>query len=112
MGKNTLIIHSIARNRQATTANPPRIEWQPKNTIDQRLFKVNCSRNTYKALLTPGACTPFRQTRNAAIPIKVNKPAHTGANTQFGGLKAGLWMTAYQSGIARRVKTEPIKPAP
>ena len=35
----------------------------------------------------------------------------TGAKSQEGGVKKGLFNPAYQTGIAGVVKTEPIKPA-
>ena len=110
--KNSLIVQSIASHKNTTTTNPPQTDRQPKNAIDQRLLSVNCKRNILKALFTPGVLSPFRQTKNAAIPISVNKLTHTGAKTQFGGLKVGLLINVYHSIIERRVKNDPIMPAP
>ena len=45
------------------------------------------------------------------MPIRMNKAVHTGANTQFGGLKEGFSILAYQLPGPVIVKKEPIKPA-
>jgi hypothetical protein len=45
------------------------------------------------------------------IPIRVNKVTQTGAKTQLGGLKGGLFNEAYQVEIAGVVKIDPTTPA-
>ena len=111
IAKKLFIVQSIANHKNTIITKPPCIDRPPKKTIDQRLLRVSCKKNTLKALFTPGVCSPFLHRRNAAIPIKVNKLIHAGAKTQFGGVKVGLLINAYHAGIARVVKRDPIIPA-
>ena len=55
--------------------------------------------------------SPSIKTKYKDIPIRVNKKIHTGAKTQFGGLKKGFWRAAYHPGIEGEVNIEPITPA-
>lgn len=66
---------------------------------------------TIKAGLSCGELIPFCQTKNNAMPISRNRPVQTGPKSQFGGLKIGFLSDAYQVGIERVVKIEPITPA-
>lgn len=53
---------------------------------------------------------PSCQTKAAAIPIKVKSVVQTGAKSQFGGLKEGLFTLAYQVSIEEAVAIPPIDP--
>lgn len=53
---------------------------------------------------------PLIQTRYNDIPIKTNKVVHTGAKTQLGGLKLGLFSKGYQLETEEDVKKEPANP--
>src|SRR4030042_182625 len=68
--------------------------------------------NPYKGDSRPKKITDhLHHTRNAAMPISIYRTVHTGANTQFGGLKAGFSSVAYQVGMALRENMEPMAPA-
>jgi len=106
------MVTNMAIHRIEITINPYRGDSRPKKTTDHKAFRINCTRKTISAVLTWRFSNPLRQTRNAAVPIRIYKSVHAGANNQFGGVKAGFSSVAYQVGMALRVNTEPMAPAP
>ena len=83
----------------------------PKNKIDQVVFKINCIKNTPKATLTSFLSTPFFQTKNAEIPMSKKSVVQTGPKTQLGGANSGRINFVYQPLIELEVKMDPIPPA-
>jgi hypothetical protein len=106
-----IIVKSINNQRIIITTNPKSGDFNVKKANDQSMLKINCTMKNISAVLTVGVFNPCRQTRYAAIPINTNSIVQTGANTQLGGANDGFFSEAYQVGIFRFVKTEPIKPA-
>lgn len=51
------------------------------------------------------------QTIYRATPINTNNTVHTGANTQFGGLKLGLSSVSYHTSGEVKFAIEPSSPA-
>jgi len=60
--------------------------------------------------LTSFLSKPWRQTKYAATPIRINKSVQTGPKIQFGGLSAGLAKELYQPFIDGIVNNDPIIP--
>jgi hypothetical protein len=54
---------------------------------------------------------PLSHNKYNEIPININKVVQTGAKTQFGGLKNGLFRVEYHVWIEEDVKIEPTAPA-
>jgi len=52
----------------------------------------------------------FFQIRKKAIPIKIYNNVQTGANSQFGGLKNGLWIVVNHPSTADEVNRPAIAP--
>jgi hypothetical protein len=91
--------------------NPVRGDLKVKNRKDHKILSNSCTINMIKAILTGCRLKPLRQMRNNAMPIRINKTVQAGPNNQSGGLKLGFLSDAYQVGIERLVKIDPIKPA-
>jgi len=111
IAKNLTITQTIDSHNKTITIRAPPIDLNPKNTIDQRQLSVNCKRNMKSAALAHSLLSPFCHTRNADIPIIVNRVIQTGPNIQSGGLKDGFLIKAYHSGMDRAVKKPPMIPA-
>ena len=73
------------------------------------MFKIYCPVKAYKADFE--RLKPFCQSRYKEMPISRNKSVQTGAKTQPGGLKLGLFNVKYQLETDLAVKNEPIMPA-
>src|SRR4030042_1816445 len=101
----------MATHRNEITINPYKGDSRPKKITDHKVFSISWIRNTIIAILTCRFSNPLHHTRNAAMPISIYRTVHTGANTQFGGLKAGFSSVAYQVGMALRENMEPMAPA-
>ncbi len=106
-----MIVNRIKAQRTIISIKASKGDFKPKKKADQRMLRMNCAANISKAVLTWGLAKPCFHTRNKAMPIRMNKAVHTGANTQFGGLKEGFSILAYQLPGPVIVKKEPIKPA-
>ena len=104
------MVIKIANQRTMISIKANKGDLRPKNRIDQNIFKTNCIRNMCKAGFTNFLLIPLFQIMPALIPIKIKRIVQTGAKSQFGGLKLGLFKVEYQVEIAGVVKTEPIKP--
>jgi hypothetical protein len=61
--------------------------------------------------LIAGFSKPFLKMMKSDNPISVNRVTQTGAKTQLGGVKKGLFNDAYHVGIAGVVKIDPTRPA-
>ena len=85
-GKDVIIVASINNQRIMMLMMPPTIDLLAKKTYDQRALAVSCIQNNVKATDTPGADSPFCQTRNTETAIKIYKTIHTGPNTWLGGV--------------------------
>jgi hypothetical protein len=83
----------------------------PKNAADQETFNTSCTPKEMSAGLAWMLPCLSLHTRKSEIPIMMNSAIHTGENSQFGGVKEGLFSEAYHVGIASAVKIEPMKPA-
>lgn len=81
----------------------------PKNNTDHNIFNKSWTENIINAVLF--FLAPFIQIRYNEIPINKNNVVHTGPNIQLGGLKLGLFNSAYHVWIAGDVNIEPITPA-
>ena len=86
-------------------------DFNPKKRKDQKAFSESWMPNTVIDFLTLLFSTPVFQTMKSEIPIKRYSVVHTGAKTEFGGVKAGFLRLAYQLFIAGVVNREPIMPA-
>lgn len=70
--------------------------WYLKNSGVHAWFKINWTPYNVNAVCAfPWNPPPSRYTRYDAYPIPAYNDVHTGANTQFGGLKDGLFSEAY-----------------
>lgn len=61
-----------------------------KNKIDQKKFSANCSRKTNIAILFVSLSVSVFITMQNAIPINVNRIAHTTVKTDAGGTSGGF----------------------
>lgn len=92
--------------------------FNPKKIIDHKALRISCPLKMVKALLcwlqSNSWLTELEdcQIKYKEIPIKAYKRVQTGAKSQLGGESKGLFKVAYQTGIAEKVKIEPIIPAP
>lgn len=69
----------------------------PKNKYDQSAFNPNWMTKKEKAFLTSsGLLSISFQIIPPDTPIMINNTVHTGAKTQFGGLKIGFIKVGYQ----------------
>jgi len=91
--------------------SPPAGDCIPKNTMDQIVFKNNCTMKIINADFTILFLRPSFQTMNSDIPIIRYSTVHTGPNSQLGGLNDGLFNAAYQVGMESIVNIVPISPA-
>ena len=105
-----------------------------KNVTDHKIFKISCNQKIKIIFIfchLPVAnfsdkgfhALPFEnvkiffiakffdQTRYNEIPISKNKIIQTGAKSQLGGIKPGLFKAVYQSLTEDTVKIEPTIPA-
>lgn len=85
-------------------------DLSPKKKIDQKKFRPSWIRKRFKESRTPFFFSPFCQIKKAEIPIIKYKIVQTGANTQFGGEKNGLFKVAYQVDTDEAVNKPPIIP--
>ena len=67
-----------------------------KKMIDQKKLSVNCTANNMIAACFIFFSALLLHTKNKAMPIKMYRVVHTGANIQLGGLNQGLLATANQ----------------
>ena len=81
---------------------------QLKNIIDQNKLSINWIKNNFITLIFSFFFEIHKKYRE--IPIRIYKIVQTGPKIQFGGLKKGLFSTAYHAGIDETVKTEPATP--
>ena len=91
--------------------SPPAGDCIPKNTMDQIVFKNNCTMKIINADFIILFFSPSFQIINSEIPIIRYNTVHTGPNSQLGGFKAGLLSDTYQVGMESIVNTVPIRPA-
>lgn len=80
----------------------------PKNNIDHNKLRINWIPKIVMALFV---LFLLFQTMYREIPIKRYSNAHTGPNTQLGGLKNGLFKVIYQLETEEMVKMDPKIPA-
>jgi hypothetical protein len=81
--------------------------WLPKNSQDQRAFRISCNANRANgmaALLSPAS----RHTSQAETAMVIYRIAHTGPKSQFGGVHDGLARFLYQLSMFGVVAIEPI----
>jgi hypothetical protein len=82
--------------------------FNPKNNTDHKKLSISCVPNIINAIFVP--FNPEFQIRYIEIPIKIYSAVQTGAKSQFGGLKLGLFNPEYQVGMAFEVKNPPKNP--
>ena len=109
--KNERIVMRIVTHRMTMTTSPMRGDRRAKKTPDHKMLRINWVLNTISALLGCGLPSPFRHIRKTAMPIRTNNVSHTGANTQFGGVKNGFFRLTYHVVMEGAVKREPRAPA-
>lgn len=102
---------AIAIHNAIISMNARKGFWKPKKSTDQKMFRMNCRPKMEIAVFTFLFCRPFCQTRKSAAPIRAKRMVQTGANSQFGGAKKGLFKEAYQVGMEGIVKNDSIMPA-
>jgi len=84
--------------------------FKPKKAKLQPTLTASCVANK----TIPMSLTLFlgdSQTKNKAVPTKMNNMVHTGPNTQLGGVNEGLFNAAYHVGMACMVGIAPMMPA-
>jgi hypothetical protein len=64
------MVNKIEVQRIMISTNPRSGDLSPKNSTDQREFRINWIMKRRRARLTRGFSMPFRQTRKAEIPIR------------------------------------------
>ena len=85
-GNEVITVASINNQRIIILMIPPITDLLAKKTYDQIALAASCIQNKVNAVVTPGAASPFCQTRKTDTAIKIYKTVHTGPNTQFGGV--------------------------
>lgn len=108
---NFSIVTNIIIHSKTMINSPPSGDCIPKNTMDQIVFKNNCTIKIINADFTILFFRPSFQIINSEIPIIRYNTVHTGPNSQLGGFKEGLFRAAYHVGMESIVNTVPIKPA-
>ena len=105
------MVKAIAIQSEIISMNARKGFLKPKNRTGQKMFRMSCRPKIETAAFTPLFCSPFCHTRKSEIPIMAKSVVQTGAKSQFGGLKKGLFREAYHDGIDGIVKKEPAMPA-
>ena len=105
------MLASMATHMSAISIKAQPGARRPKKIMDQRVLSTNCTVNMESASRTSVRSSPLFHTRNAAIPMRRYRVVQTGAKIQLGGASSGLVRKAYQSGMAERVKSAPMRPA-
>ena len=109
---NLMVVSNIADHNNTISIKANNGDFNPKNIADQSMFSASWTKKNIIALFLSFFFTPFLDhTMKKATPIARNKKVHTGANTEFGGLKLGFWIEAYHKGIAEDVNMDPTAPA-
>ena len=101
---------SIAIHRIIIAIRPPNMDLNPKNMIVQKKFNISCTANAPIAILTSFLSKPSRHTKNSAIPIKMYRIVHIGANAHDGGVQEGLFKTLKNVVIESKVAKELANP--
>jgi len=84
--------------------SPPAGDCIPKNTMDQIVFKNNCTMKIINADFTILFLRPSFQTMKSDIPIIRYSTVHTGPNSQLGGLNDGFTSVVYHPLTEEAVK--------
>jgi len=93
---NSIIVNNINNHINITITNAPWMSILVKNTVDQIKFNNNWTAKNVNARDFLIGLSDFRNIQNDAKIIKY-KIIQTGANSQFGGIKAGVINELYQS---------------
>jgi len=102
-----IAIHKITISKSAANGF-----LNPKNIADHNTFSNSCTQNNFSARCGLFFAGGFTRTRYQAAPINTYSSVQTGPNSQFGGLKNGLFRLTYQVFTDPAVNQPPAAPAP
>jgi len=105
------MVKRMATHNKTITIRPAKGDLHPKKAKDQRTFNISCNINADIAILDCLVFCPLRQNINSETPISKYNIIHTGAKTESGGLKNGLFMFIYHVSTDCLVNKDPTMPA-